>query len=114
MSPQCNSYFKRDGITIDAREYHYSQAFLNAGSQFTGKIPLAVAPYLPDSTAGTPVTESVLKKFKQGFVCSVCGCCSCQKHWNHWVCENDRCNAIFPMRGGAMTIEEANSEPKDA
>ncbi|PVH86365.1 hypothetical protein DL98DRAFT_650378 [Cadophora sp. DSE1049] len=112
MTPGCTSYFKRDGVTIDARNYHYSQAFLNARSQFMGEVPVAVAPYLPDFTAGTPVTDAVLNNFKQGFVCSVCGCCGRQKHWKHWACENERCGATFPMRQQAMTIDEAKAEPE--
>ncbi|KAH7390120.1 hypothetical protein BKA64DRAFT_747262 [Cadophora sp. MPI-SDFR-AT-0126] len=112
MTPRCKSYFKRDGVAIDARDYHYNQAFLNARSQFKGQVPVAIGPYLPDTTAGTPVTDAVLNNFKQGFVCSVCGCCGRQKHWKHWACENERCDATFPMRQQAMTIDEAKEEPE--
>ena len=112
MTPGCTSYFKRGGVKIDARDYHYSQAFLSARSQFMGEVPVAVAPYLPDVTAGTPFTEAVINNFKQGFVCSVCGCCGRQKHWKHWACENEHCGATFPLRHEPMSIDEAKSEPE--
>ncbi|KAH7312117.1 2OG-Fe(II) oxygenase superfamily-domain-containing protein [Rhexocercosporidium sp. MPI-PUGE-AT-0058] len=110
MHPACKSYFKRDGLFIDATNYHYSQPFLEARSEFMGQVPVSAAPCLPDTTAGTLFTDDLFNNYKQGFVCSSCGCCSRQKHWSYWECENKDCGLTFPTRQQAMSLADAQVE----